>query len=88
MPRLQTGLALAIREGLTPAQALASVTTTPAEIAGRQQQVGSLVLASDADLIVWSGQPWDLRSRILLVVQNGRIVHETKSEDTAKENAR
>ena len=73
---LQWSMALAVREGLAPAAALAAVTTTPATIAGRSDQVGSLQIGRDADLIVWSGQPWDLRSRILLVVQDGAIVFE------------
>ncbi|MCA8972612.1 MAG: amidohydrolase family protein [Planctomycetes bacterium] len=93
MSSLQTSLALAVREGVTPKTALASVTTTPASIAGRSDRVGSLQIGRDGDLIVWSGEPWDLRSRILLVVQDGKIVFEAKAiaaqsdaESTSTEN--
>lgn len=88
MPALQTSLALAVRDGLAPEAALAAVTTTPALIAGRSEQVGTLLIGRDADLVVWSGDPWDLRSRVLLVVQDGRIVHDaalTHSMNTKNE---
>lgn len=87
MPALQTSLAIAVRAGLTPAQALATVTTTPATLAGRSEEVGTLVNGRDADLVVWSGQPFDLRSRVLLVVQNGRIVFEAKAKPSSTKSS-
>jgi imidazolonepropionase-like amidohydrolase len=78
LPGLQTSLAIAVRQGITAADALASVTTRPAQIAGQSKRVGTLFTGRDADILVWSGEPWDLRSRLLAVIRNGTILHENK----------
>ena len=78
MPRLQTSVALAVAAGVDTSKALAAVTTIPAELAGISEQAGALVRGRDADICVWSGDPWDLRSKLLLVVQAGEIVYEAE----------
>ena len=49
---------LAIREGLAFAAALQAVTLAPARILGIADRVGSLVAGKDADLVLWSGEPF------------------------------
>lgn len=71
---LRLGTAIAMRQGLSRAAALKSVTTTPAEIAGVSDRVGSLAKGMDADFVVYSGDPLDLRSRILEVFIDGERV--------------
>ena len=58
MPRLQTSVALAVAAGVDTSKALAAVTTVPAELAGISEQAGALVRGRDADICVWSGDPW------------------------------
>ena len=48
--------------GLTHAQALATITSTPAQIFGMGAEVGTLVPGKIADLVVWSGDPLELAS--------------------------
>jgi imidazolonepropionase-like amidohydrolase len=81
-PRLQLALHIAVRRGLAEADAIAAVTTVPARIAGLQERVGALFQGRDADLVVWSADPWDLRARVLLVVRDGVIVHRAAVEAT------
>ncbi|MFQ5504510.1 MAG: amidohydrolase family protein [Planctomycetota bacterium] len=85
-PVLRRSLAIAVRQGLPPKTALAAVTTVPAGLAGAGDRVGSLFKGRDADLLVWSGQPWDLRARLLLVVRDGRILFQPKVEPEKSEN--
>lgn len=66
--------AYAVRHGLDPAAALAAVTLTPARLLGLDKRVGSLEPGKDADFVVFSGEPFELTSRIEAVVCNGDIV--------------
>ncbi|MGI9667183.1 MAG: amidohydrolase [Acidimicrobiia bacterium] len=67
---------LAIREGLDPDDALATVTMNPANLLGVSERVGSLEEGKDADFIVMDGDPWDARSHVLATYINGVQVHE------------
>jgi imidazolonepropionase-like amidohydrolase len=53
----------AVREGLSPAEALRSITINPARIMGVSDRLGSLAPGKDADLVIWSGDPLDVMSR-------------------------
>jgi hypothetical protein len=50
-------LALLVRAGLTPAQALRSATIVPAQVMKREQQSGSIAVGKAADLVVVDGDP-------------------------------
>jgi len=56
--------ALAVREGLDRETALRAVTLTPAEIMRVADRIGSLIPGKDADLAIWSGDPFDVMSRV------------------------
>jgi imidazolonepropionase-like amidohydrolase len=53
----------AVREGLSPAEALRSITINPARIMGVSDRLGSIEPGKDADLVIWSGDPLDVMSR-------------------------
>lgn len=72
---LPLAAALAVRGGLPEEEALRAVTLHAAEICGVGERLGSLELGKDADLVVWSGPPFDLRSRPLAVLVVGRVVY-------------
>src|SRR5690606_28355743 len=71
-------VAHAIRWGMDPTAALRAMTIVPARTFGIDDRVGSLERGKDADLVVFDGSPFDLGSRVLLVVCNGRIVHDAR----------
>ncbi len=71
---LPQALALATRYGLGPDQALHGLTAGAADLLGIEDRVGRLRPGLDADLIIHSGPPFDLRSRVLQVFVNGREV--------------
>jgi imidazolonepropionase-like amidohydrolase len=53
----------AVRNGLSPERALAAITIVPAKILGIDDRTGSLAAGLDADLVVWSGDPFDPTTR-------------------------
>ena len=55
-------------------EALKAITINAAEILGLEDKVGSLEINKDADIVIYSGHPFDLRSNVELVMVNGEIV--------------
>ena len=55
-------------------KALKAITINAAEILGIESKVGSLEIGKDADIVIYSGHPFDLRSKVDLVMVNGIIV--------------
>jgi imidazolonepropionase-like amidohydrolase len=41
---------------------------------GVEQRVGSIESGKDADLVLWSGKPFELTSRIVGVLLEGRLI--------------
>jgi len=68
----------AISYGLDRDTALKSVTLVPAQLWGVADRIGSLEVGKDADVVVWSGDPFELTTRAEHVFIRGREV----SQDT------
>ncbi len=75
---LLTAATFAVRHGMTRAQALRAITLTAAEILGVADRVGSLEKGKDADILILSGDPLEVTSRIQRVIVNGRTVYESE----------
>ncbi len=73
--QLMTAAILAIKHGLSTDLALKAITLHAAEILGVAGRIGSLEAGKDADLVVWSGHPFDLMSRVELTMIDGRVVY-------------
>jgi imidazolonepropionase-like amidohydrolase len=67
--------ALAVKEGMGRDAALRAVTINPAKIMRVSDQIGSLVPGKDADLVIWSGDPFDVMSRAEVAYLHGREVY-------------
>ena len=67
--------ALAVREGLDRDTALRAITVTPARIMRVDDRIGSLEPGKDADVTIWSGDPFDVMSRVELAYIAGREVY-------------
>jgi len=64
----------AVRYGALREDALKAVTITPAEMVGVSDRLGSLEEGKDADFVVLTGDPLDVKSRIEWVFIDGRRV--------------
>ena len=60
-----------VRFGIPPVAAMAAITAEPARLLGVQDRVGALAAGLDADLVVWSADPFDPASQPLTVVVDG-----------------
>ena len=69
---LRLAAAVAARAGLAPPAARRAITAVPAELLGIGDRVGELSAGHQADVVVFSGDPLDLRSRVLAVYVAGR----------------
>lgn len=69
---LPLGACAAARDGLSPEDALAALTTTAAMTAGITD-AGRLEAGARADVVAWSGDPMEPASRVLAVIARGRL---------------
>ncbi len=72
---LRTSALLLCQQGIPQDEALKTITLYPAQILGVADAVGSLEEGKDADFVVFSGEPLDLRSKVLAVYSNGQLVY-------------
>lgn len=71
---LRWGAGHAVRNGLPWARALEAVTLAPARAFGAGHEAGSLEPGKLADVVVWSGDPFEYATRAELVLIGGREV--------------
>ncbi len=67
--------ALAVREGLDEYTAMQSITINPAKILGIDHKLGSIEEGKDADIVLYTGNPLDFRSKVHTVIIDGNIVY-------------
>ena len=71
----------AVAYGMSHDEALRAVTLTPAELFGLSDRIGSLQPGRDANLVVWSGDPFEFSTRVEHVFIRGREVKEPSRQD-------
>ena len=72
---LTVNAALAVREGMSEEEALKAITINAAEIIGVADRVGSLEVGKDADIVAFSGHPFDYRTVAELVLVDGQVAY-------------
>src|ERR1043166_8401583 len=71
----------AVAYGMSHDAALRAITLTPAELFGLSDRIGSLQPGRDANLVVWSGDPFEFSTRVEHVFIRGREVKEPSRQD-------
>lgn len=74
--QLRTVTALAISEGLPAYEALKCLTVHPAEILECENRIGKLQIGFDADIVVFTGQPFDSMSKVFMTIINGEVIYQ------------
>jgi imidazolonepropionase-like amidohydrolase len=62
----------ALQSGAAPAAVWKALTEDAARLAGVGETLGALAPEHDADVVLWSGDPFDLRSRVVAVYVDGQ----------------
>ena len=75
----------AVAYGATWDDALRAVTLTPAEVFGIADRVGSLAPGKDANVVVWSGDPFEFMTEAERVYIRGRSVKAPSRQDELME---
>ena len=78
----------AVAYGASWDDALRAVTLTPAEVFGVADRIGSLAPGKDANVVVWSGDPFEFRTTADEVLIRGRSVREPSRQDLLMERYR
>jgi imidazolonepropionase-like amidohydrolase len=73
-PAMREGAGVAVANGLSYFEGLAALTVGPARILGIERRAGTLASGSDADLVVWDGDPLEPSTAPTLVMLAGREV--------------
>jgi imidazolonepropionase-like amidohydrolase len=66
--------AKAVAFGLSHEEAIKALTINPAKIFGMADQLGSVEVGKDADLIIATGDPLDMKTEVKQLVINGRAI--------------
>jgi len=69
---LANNAALCVRYGLSPEEALKTITLNPAELLGLDKELGSIEEGKRADLLLVDGDPLDIRSKVVQVWLDGQ----------------
>ena len=72
--------AIAVREGMTEIDALKAVTINAAKAGGIENRVGSLEVGKDADVVIFSGYPFDYKTKVDMTIINGKAVYHREDE--------
>ncbi|EGQ20678.1 amidohydrolase, partial [Sporosarcina newyorkensis 2681] len=81
---LITSAIMAVKHGISEQQALQAITYNSAVYMGVEDRVGSLEKGKDADLVIWNGDIFDLRSDVTHTMIDGKFVFVNDSLKTAE----
>lgn len=73
---LTLNTAISVKNGLDYEEGLKSITINPAKVLGISHRVGSISVGKDGDIVVFSGDPLKLKTKVLMTIVNGEIVYE------------
>ena len=71
----------AVAYGMSWDDALRAITLTPAELFGLSDRIGSLQTGRDANIVVWSGDPFEFSTQVEHVFIKGREIKEKSRQD-------
>lgn len=72
---------VAVAYGMSWDDALRAITLSPAEVFGVANRLGSLQPGRDANVVVWSGDPFEFATRVEHVLIRGREVEQPSRQD-------
>ncbi len=83
--RLWLMAAKAVRNGMDRQKAYEAITINPAAALGLENKIGSIEVGKDADIAIFSGQPFNIYSRVDMTIIDGEIVFDRSKEPSPME---
>lgn len=74
---LPVNAAYAVRYGMDKSKAFRAITSYPAQMLNVDDRIGSLDVGKDADMVILSGEPLELATRVEKVIVNGKVVFDS-----------
>ncbi len=74
---LPVNAAYAVRYGMDRGKAFRAITSYPAQMLNVDDRIGSLDVGKDADMVILSGEPLELTTRVEKVIVNGKVVFDS-----------
>ncbi|MFZ5968206.1 MAG: amidohydrolase [Bacillota bacterium] len=65
---------LAVKAGMDEEEAMKAITIHAAEILGIEDRMGSIKEGKDADIVIWEGHPFQLHSKVVCTIIDGKVV--------------
>jgi len=65
---------ISVAHGLPEEEAIKAITINPARILGVGDRVGSIEVGKTANVVIWSGTPIQMRSRVIELIINGKRI--------------
>ena len=84
---LQFVAGYSVSQGLSPEEALRAITIIPAEILGIADRVGSIETGKDADLVIMTSEPFEVRAVVDKTLIDGEVVYSRTETVPEKESA-
>jgi len=66
--------AMSVAHGLSEEDAIKALTINPSRILGVDDKVGSLEVGKTANVVIWTGSPIQMRSRVQTLIINGKMI--------------
>jgi imidazolonepropionase-like amidohydrolase len=66
--------AISVAHGLSEEDAIKALTINPSKILGVDDKVGSLEVGKVANVVIWTGSPIQMRSKVQTLIINGKII--------------
>lgn len=72
---LSSFLGLMVKEGLDYNEAIKMLTINPAKAMDMEDRIGSIECGKDADLVIYDGDPLEIRTEVITTIINGEIAY-------------
>ena len=83
--RLWLDAAKAVRYGMDRQKAFEALTINPAWILGLEDRIGSIEEGKDADIVIFSGHPFNIYSLVEMTIIDGQIIFDRSKEPSMLE---
>ena len=68
-------IGLLVKDGLSFSDAIKMITINPAKAIGMSDRIGSIEVGKEADIVIFDGNPFEIRSNVFLTMIKGKVYY-------------